>query len=71
MSYYNLDLESNIYKNFYDIDSLSSTSLHNVYGTDNIVYITIFNKIILLRDLTINYTYNPKNLLYVFDDLLE
>ena len=71
VSYYNLDLESNIYKNFYDIDSLSSTSLHNVYGTDNIVYITIFNKIILLRDLTINYTYNPKNLLYVFDDLLE
>lgn len=66
VSYYNMDDESIFCKNIYN-----AKSLPRVYTNDHIVYITIFNKIILLRDLTINYTYNPKNLLYVFNDLLE
>lgn len=31
----------------------------------------IINKIVLLKDLNINYSLNPNNLLKLFDDLLE
>jgi len=66
MNYYTINNENYSHKNIY-----KSEPLNYVYGNNHIVYITIFNKMILLRDLTINYTYNPNNLLYIFDNLLE
>lgn len=54
----------------YKINEYNSEVLSDIYDNNNIMPI-IFNKMILLRDLTINYTMNPKNLLNLFDDLLE
>jgi len=66
VNYYTINNENYSHKNIY-----KSELLNYVYGNDHIVYITIFNKMILLRDLTINYIYNPKNLLFVFDNIFE
>lgn len=53
------------------INNYKSKPLSDIYNNFPIVMLTIINKIVLLRELNVNYSLHPNNLLNVFDDLLE
>lgn len=72
VNFYNINYEYNKKINYrLLIDNYNSKKITYIYENDSIVYLTIMNKIVLLRDLIINYSLHPNNLLNVFDDLLK